>query len=68
MAVFRAKEGSTETSPLLSGVGTVLWPTQAKKAGKWYRGDRQSGRWLHGEVAQGREGNELVAACKRGRY
>ena len=38
VAVFRAKEGSTDTSPLLFGVQSVRWPTAAKQAGKWYRG------------------------------
>ena len=35
---FRATEGSTESVPLVFGVETVLWPTVAKKGGKWYRG------------------------------
>ena len=33
--VFRATEGSTESVPLVFGVETVLWPTAAKKDGKW---------------------------------
>ena len=33
--MFETKEGSTETSYLLFGVETVLWPPAAKKAGKW---------------------------------
>ena len=36
--VFQATEGSTDSSPLLFGVETVLWPRAAKKSGKWYRG------------------------------
>ena len=36
--VFRATEGCTESVPLVFGVETVLWPTAAKKGGKWYRG------------------------------
>ena len=35
--VFRATEGSTESSPLVFGVDTVLWPTAAKNGEKWYR-------------------------------
>ena len=38
LRVFRSTEGSTENSPLLFGVETVLWPTVAKKGAKWYRG------------------------------
>ena len=38
LTVFRATEGSTESFPLVFGVETVLWPTAAKKGGKWYRG------------------------------
>ena len=38
--VFRATEGSTERSPLLSGGETALWPTAAKKGGKWVLGGR----------------------------
>ena len=34
LRVFRATEGSTESLPLVFGVGTVLWPTAAKKGGK----------------------------------
>ena len=36
--VFQATEGSTDSSPLLFGVDTVLRPRAAKKSGKWYRG------------------------------
>ena len=36
--VFRATEASTESVPLVFGVETVIWPTAAKKGGKWYRG------------------------------
>ena len=38
LRVFRATAGSTESVPLVFGVETVLWPTAAKKGGKWYRG------------------------------
>ena len=38
LRVLRATEGSTESVPLVFGVETVLWPTVAKKGGKWYRG------------------------------
>ena len=38
LRVFRATEGSTESVPLVFGVETVLWPTAAKKGGKWYWG------------------------------
>ena len=38
LRVFRATEGSTESVPLVFGIETVLWPTAAKKGGKWYRG------------------------------
>ena len=36
--VFKATEGSTDSSPLLFGVETVLWPSAAKKSGNWQRG------------------------------
>ena len=36
LRVFRAAEGSTESVPLVFGIETVLWPTAAKKGGKWY--------------------------------
>ena len=35
LSVFRATEGSTESVPLVIGVETVLWPTAAKKGGRW---------------------------------
>ena len=38
LRVFRATEGSTESVPLVFGIETVLWPTAAKKGGKWCRG------------------------------
>ena len=38
LRLFKATQGSTESSPLLFGVETVLWPRAAKKSGKWYRG------------------------------
>ena len=37
LRVFRATEGSTESSPLVFGVDTMLWPTAAKNGEKWYR-------------------------------
>ena len=36
--VCQPTEGSTDSSPLLFGVDTVLRPRAAKKSGKWYRG------------------------------
>ena len=36
--VFQATEGSTDSSPVLFGVETVLWPKAAKKSGTWYLG------------------------------
>ena len=33
--VFRATEGSTESFPLTFVLETMLWPTAAKKGGKW---------------------------------
>ena len=53
--VFEATEGSTDSSPLLFGVETVLWPRAAKKGGSWHRGvvdaaDRFMTRWHRGEV------------------
>ena len=55
IAVFRAKEGPTASSPLLLRVETVLWPTAAKQAGKWYGGnvkvaDGFISRWHRVEV------------------
>ena len=38
LRVFRGTEGSTQSSPLVFGVETVLLPTAAKKGGKRYRG------------------------------
>ena len=35
LRVFRANEGSMESFPLMFRVGTVIWPTAAKKGGKW---------------------------------
>ena len=37
LRVFRATEGS-KSFPLIFGVEAALWPTAAKKGGKWYRG------------------------------
>ena len=36
--MVRATEGSTEHSPLVCGVEIAPWPTETKKAGKWYLG------------------------------
>ena len=33
---FRVTEGSMDHSPLVFEVETVLWPTTANQAGKWY--------------------------------
>ena len=54
--VFRATKGSTESSPLVFGVETVLWPTAAEKGRKWYRGVVEAAecfvaRW-HGDKAE----------------
>ena len=38
IGVFKATKGSTDNSPLLFGVETVLWPKAAKKSGNWHRG------------------------------
>ena len=51
--VFEATKGSTDSSPSLFGVKTVLWPRAAKKSGNWHRGiadaaDRFMTRWHRG--------------------
>ena len=52
--VFEATEGSTDSSPLLFKVETVLWPRAAKKSGNWHRGIDAAGRfmtrWHRGEA------------------
>ena len=53
--MFRTTEGSTASVPLVFGVETVLWPTAAKKGGKWYRGVVEAAqcfmtRWHRDEV------------------
>ena len=53
--VFEATEGSTNSSPLLFEVETVLWPRAAKNSGNWHRGivDAADGfmtRWHRGEA------------------
>ena len=53
--VFQATEGSTDSSPLLFVVKTVLWPRAAEKSGKWCLGvveaaDRLMKRWHKGEA------------------
>ena len=57
--VFQATEGSTESSPSLLGVETVLWPRADKKSGKWYRGiveaaDCLMARWHRDEAQRSR--------------
>ncbi|MEP5351924.1 MAG: hypothetical protein ABJZ75_06195 [Luteolibacter sp.] len=57
---FRVTEGSTELAPLVFGVETALWPTAAKKAGKWYRGileaaERFMVRWHEAEAELSRQ-------------
>ena len=59
--VFEATEGSTDSSPLLLGVETVLlWPSAAP-------GDRRRGGPFYDEMAQGRGGEELAMPHSRGR-
>ena len=53
--VFEATEGSTDRSPLLFGVETVLWPRATKKNRNWHRGIvaaayRFMTRWHRGEA------------------
>ena len=36
--VFKATKGSTDSSPVLFGAETMLWPRAAKKSGNWHRG------------------------------
>ena len=53
--LFAATEGSMDSSPLLFGVETVLWPRAAKKSGNWHRRfvdaeDRFTTRWHRGEA------------------
>ena len=53
--VFEATEGSTDSSPLLFGVETVLWPRAAKNIGSWHRdivdaADCFMTRWHRGEA------------------
>ena len=53
--MFRATEGSTQHSPLVFGVETVLWTSAANKVGKWYRGvleaaERFMVRWHENEA------------------
>ena len=36
--VFQATEESRDSSPLLFGVDTVLWPRAAKESGNWHPG------------------------------
>ena len=55
LKVFEATEGSTDSSPLLYGVETVLWPRAAKNSGNRHRGsvdaaNRIMTRWRTGEA------------------
>ena len=40
LKAFDATKGSTEHSTLVFGVEAEVWTVAAKKAGKWYRGQR----------------------------
>ena len=57
LLLWVSTEGSTESSPLLFGVETVIWPRAAKKSGKWYRGasKRQTVSWRGGTGTRRRE-------------
>ena len=74
LRVFRATEGSTEKIPLFFGAETVLWPTAAKKGGKWYRGVVEAAecfmtRWHRDEVESGwlRHATEDAKSDDKGR-
>ena len=67
---FQATEGSTESSPLLFGVETVLWPKAAKESGKWYRGAVEAAgcfmvRWHRDEAQRSREESAAPRSCGR---
>ena len=66
MAVFIAKERSTQTSLVVRGRdGAVAHGDE--NGWQVVTGSRQSCGWFHGEMAQGRDGKRLVPAYKRGR-
>ena len=65
--IFQATERSTDSSPLLFGVETVLSPRAAKKSGKRYPGGRRRCGPLHDEMAQGRGGEDLATPHSKGR-
>ena len=74
IAVFRARKGSTELSPLLFGVETVQWPTASKRAGKLFRGvvkaeDGFRARWHRAEVEKSwlRHANEVTEKGEKGK-
>ena len=53
--VVKATQGSTDSSPLLLGVETVLWPRAVKKSANCHQGvvdavDRFMTRWHSGEA------------------
>ena len=59
LRVFEAIEGSTENSPLLFRVETVLRPRATKKSRKWYRGVVEAAecfmaRWQMNEAQRSR--------------
>ena len=78
--MYRATEGSTESVPLVFGVETVLWPTAAKKGGKWYREvvqslecfmtrwqkDEAESSWLQHETEDAKSDDQGRAGGKRG--
>ena len=68
---YRATEGSTEQFPLVFGVETALWPTAAKRAGKWYRGLLQAAerfmvRWHEDEAQLSRQRRASVMGGAQG--
>ena len=52
--VFEATEGFTDSSTLLFGVETVLWPRAAKEEWKLAPGDRRIASWRDGTGARRR--------------
>ena len=62
--VYRTTKGSKETTPLLFGVKTVLWPRMATRAkgGRWYRGVVEGGGLFYGEMEREGGGEELATA------
>ena len=72
LKVFRATKGSTEQSPLVFGVETVLWTTAAKKVDKWYRvvleeAERCMVRWHEEEVDKRRQRHASIMGCVQGK-